>query len=171
MFLLPLGNNIKEFQSNKTLESKLMSKILYIWIDDKILLIERKENRIAKPNMRFFFLWSWRVLSAQSKDVGRIFDNILPWNWNIHYSCAKADDYVNSQFQQNQIVEYEPMHRKIRKMNGKIQGLYAGNKQNYKSSVAIVVELEGTDLIPFHPLVHAISIYYLVHMTAGCFDI
>lgn len=63
MFLLPLGNNIKEFQSNKTLESKLMSKILYIWIDDKILLIGRKENRIAKPDM-WFFLWSWRVLTA-----------------------------------------------------------------------------------------------------------
>ena len=86
------------------------------------------------------------MLSAQSKDVGRIFDNILPWNWNIHYSCAKADDYVNSQFHQNQIVEYEPMHRKIRKMNGKIQGLYAGNKQNYVSSVTLVVEIEGPKL-------------------------
>ena len=54
MFLLPLGNNIKEFQSNKTLESKLMSKILYIWIDDKILLIRRKEcDKVTVRNVYF----------------------------------------------------------------------------------------------------------------------
>ena len=31
-------------------------------------------------------------------------------------------------------------------MNGKIQGLYAGNKQNYVSSVTLVVEIEGPKL-------------------------
>ena len=31
-------------------------------------------------------------------------------------------------------------------MNGKSQGLYAGNKQNYISSMTLVVEVEGTEL-------------------------
>ena len=61
---------------------------------------------------------------------------------DIQYSCAKADYYVNSQFYKVQIVEY----RKMKKMNGKIQGLYAGNKQNYISSMTLVVEVEGTEL-------------------------